>query len=175
MHAHTHVYVTHDCCRWCRTRSAPLFLAISFCVLLFRTWVRCKILNCTSFLHRSFFFSFRSFSQPEEGSRLWGCKLEHITVFMESEFGCKMFLRFVLLDPVQSVLIMHIPHIILPHYVYVYCFHCSIMGLVFCKILVWFPYLFLIVMLRVIYVSQENCYWWHYNQTKKWMFYEVLL
>jgi len=129
-HTHTHVYVTTDCCRWCRTRSAPLFLAISFCVLLFRTWVRCKILNCTSFLHRFFFSPFFSFpQQEEEGSRLWGCKLEHITVFMESEFGCKMFLHFILLDPVQSVLIMHIPHIILPHYVY--CFHCSIMGVCF--------------------------------------------
>ena len=101
-HTHTHVYITHDCSRCCRTRSASLFLAISFCVLLFRTWVRCKILNCTSFLHRFFLFSFFSFPQQEEESRLWGCKPEHITVFMESEFGCKMFLCFILLDPVQS-------------------------------------------------------------------------
>lgn len=103
-HAHTltYVYMTHDCSRCYRTTSASLFLAISFCVLLFRTWVRCKILNCTSFLHRFFFFSCFSFPQQEKGSMLWGCKLEHITVFMESEFGCKMFLRFILLDPVQS-------------------------------------------------------------------------
>ena len=36
-------------------------------------------------------------------------------MFMESEFGCKMFLLFILLVLVQSGHIMTIPHIILPH------------------------------------------------------------
>jgi hypothetical protein len=50
-------------------------------------------------------------------------------VFMESEFDYKMFLRFILLDPVQSVLIMRVAHIIMPHDVY--CFHFSFMGVCF--------------------------------------------
>lgn len=95
-------------------------------------------------------------------------------MFMESEFGCKMFLRFILLDPVQSVLIMHTPHIIFPHDVS--CFHCSFMGVCI---------LYNISVISV-FVSRRNviCYLCKSGELllmalqpdkKKKFFYEVLL
>lgn len=85
------------------------------CISLFRLLVVAEIKDLKlCFIIPCSFPQFR-FVQKEKGKRFCSCKVEHITVFMESEFGCKMCQAFILLVSVQSELILNKPRFIFVH------------------------------------------------------------